>query len=70
MRIEPIYRHLGIVLREHRKLAGMTQEALGAKLRPPQTCASIANIESGKQRVPAHVLDQIARALKIQVTLG
>jgi transcriptional regulator with XRE-family HTH domain len=50
------------LLRKKRKL---TQEQLGARLLPPVTRASIANVESGKQRVLAHSVAQLADALGV-----
>jgi transcriptional regulator with XRE-family HTH domain len=45
----------------------MTQQQLGLSLQPPATRASVANIESGKQRVLAHTLVQLAAALEAEV---
>ena len=45
----------------------MTQEKLGGLLDPTVTRASIANIESGKQRVMAHTLAQLAEVLQSDV---
>ncbi len=51
MRREPFYGHFGARVRQQRQYAGLTQEQLGAALSPPQTRASVANIEAGLQRV-------------------
>ena len=62
-RREPFYEELGrriAGLRQQRKLS---QQALGALLQPQMTRASIANIETGQQRVLAHSLVQLATAL-------
>ena len=46
---------------------GWPQARLGAALRPPMTRASIANIESGQQRVLLHTAVDVARALDIEL---
>ena len=61
--IEPFYKKLGGRIHELRRQRGMTQEKLGSLLQPAATRASIANAESGKQRILAHTLVQIADAL-------
>jgi len=65
--IEPFYIHLGRRLSGARSAAGLSQERLGARLSPPVTRASIANIEAGKQRVLAKTLVDLAAALEIEV---
>jgi transcriptional regulator with XRE-family HTH domain len=65
--IESFYTDLGRRLRFHRERQQMTQAQLGMALRPATTRASIANIESGKQRVLAHTIVQMADALAISV---
>ena len=64
---DPFYIRLGQQVQRLRKQRGLTQEQLGARLVPQVTRASIANIESGKQRVLAHTLAQIAEALEIAI---
>lgn len=66
--IEPFYTALGLRILEMRRMRGLTQEKLAAALDPPSTRASIANIESGKQRVLAHTLLQLAQALQVTVS--
>jgi transcriptional regulator with XRE-family HTH domain len=66
--IEPFYNVLGLRILEMRRMRGLTQDKLAASLNPPSTRASIANIESGKQRVLAHTLIQLAQALQISVS--
>jgi transcriptional regulator with XRE-family HTH domain len=61
--IEPFYANLGRRIQDLRATRGVTQEELGSRLETKMTRASIANIESGKQRVYAHTLIEIARAL-------
>jgi transcriptional regulator with XRE-family HTH domain len=65
--IEPFYTVLGPKIQKAREHKKMTQAQLGACLIPPTTRASIANIENGKQRVLAHTLVQLARAMEIDV---
>ena len=61
--VEPFYQVMGQRIQRLRTKQGMTQERLGGLLDPTVTRASIANIESGKQRVLAHTLVQLAEAL-------
>jgi len=62
---DPFYLDLGRRIQRLRRQRELTQEQLGARLIPQVTRASIANIESGKQRVLAHTLAQIAQALDV-----
>ena len=62
-KIEPFYTSLGRNIQEMRDSLGLSQSALGQRLIPQVTRASIANIEAGKQRVLAHTLVQLASAL-------
>jgi DNA-binding XRE family transcriptional regulator len=66
--IEPFYVELGQRISEMRRLRGMSQEKVATALMPPATRASIANIESGKQRVLAHTLIQLAQVLQVGVS--
>jgi transcriptional regulator with XRE-family HTH domain len=65
---EAFYVRLGRRVQDLRKQRRLTQEQLGARLVPQVTRASIANIESGKQRVLAHSLAQIAETLEVSIT--
>jgi transcriptional regulator with XRE-family HTH domain len=67
--IEPFYKELGRNIQTRRLRAGLSQEKLGAALRPRVTRASIANIEGGKQRILTHTLVQLAAALEVDVSL-
>ncbi|MGC4120482.1 MAG: helix-turn-helix transcriptional regulator [Myxococcales bacterium] len=67
MPIEPFYAALGRRIHDARGLLEITQEELGSRLTPPMKRASIANIETGKQRVLAHTLTQLARALQTSI---
>jgi transcriptional regulator with XRE-family HTH domain len=62
---EAFYDALGRRIFSLRKKRGLTQEQLGARLSPQVTRASLANIESGKQRVLAHSLAQFANVLGV-----
>lgn len=62
---DSFYDALGRRIYQLRKRRGLTQEQLGARLLPPVTRASIANIEAGKQRVLAHSVAQLADALSV-----
>lgn len=66
--IEPFYLELGRLLSAARAKAGLSQEQLGARLQPPMTRAAIANMETGKQRVLAKTLVELATALSVEVT--
>jgi transcriptional regulator with XRE-family HTH domain len=63
-KIEPFYIHVGNRIRTYRTKLGLTQDQLGRLLMPPTSRVSIANVESGKQRILSHTLIQIAEALK------
>lgn len=66
--IEPFYAALGRRVQRLRHAKGMTQAELGQRLVPPVTRASIANLESGKQRVLVHTLVDLAQLLGVKVT--
>lgn len=67
-KIEPFYADVGRRVRAFRTKLGLTQEQLGGFLDPPTTRVSIANVESGKQRILSHTLVQLAAALKVEPT--
>lgn len=64
---DSFYADLGRRVRAARDRQHITQQQLASELDPPSTRASIANIEAGKQRVLAHTLAQLARALSVSV---
>ena len=64
---EEFYAFLGARVRTLRQQRGLTQEQLGSRLTPTVTRASVANIESGKQRVLAHTLVQLSVALDVSL---
>jgi len=59
--IEACYRALGARIQIIREAIGMTQEALAKKVGYTRT--SLVNIEAGRQRLPMHQVEEIARAL-------
>jgi transcriptional regulator with XRE-family HTH domain len=63
--IEPFYAELGRRINSARTSLSLTQGALGSRLKPPLTRAAIANIETGKQRVLAHTLADLAIKLGV-----
>jgi transcriptional regulator with XRE-family HTH domain len=65
-KIELFYADVGQRVRAFRTKLGLTQEQLGSFLIPSTTRVSIANVESGKQRILSHTLVQLAAALKVE----
>jgi len=63
--IESVYRQLGARVRAGRRDRGLTQDDVAARLSPPVTRASIANLELGQQRVLVHTLVQLAHILDV-----
>jgi len=61
--IEPFYRGLGKRLLKAREHAGLTQKEVADRLVPKVTRASVANMESGKQRVLCHTLLALSEVL-------
>lgn len=66
--IKKFYISVGHQIRKCRNKSGLTQEALAKALRPQMTRVSIANIESGAQRILAHTLYQIAGTLNASMS--
>lgn len=64
--VEDFYRVFGQRVGQRRKFLRMTQAQVGARLSPPMTRASIANIEKGHQRVLAHTVVQLAVVLNLE----
>jgi transcriptional regulator with XRE-family HTH domain len=60
-----LYRSIGARLREQRLAVGLSQAQLAERIGMLRT--SITNIESGRQRVPIHVLYDICEALSVSV---
>ncbi len=61
--IEPLYKDLGRRIHEARDRAGMTQQEVADRLVPKVTRASVANMESGKQRILCHTLVALSAVL-------
>jgi DNA-binding XRE family transcriptional regulator len=59
--IEACYRALGARIQMIRETLDMTQECLATKVGYTRT--SLVNIEGGRQRVPMHQVEEIAKAL-------
>lgn len=59
--IEACYRALGARIQMIRETIDMTQEDLAKKVGYTRT--SLVNIEAGRQRLPMHQLEEIAKAL-------
>jgi transcriptional regulator with XRE-family HTH domain len=58
-----LYSRLGQLVRQHRERLGANQADIGKAVGLSR--ASIANIETGRQRIPLHHLYTLARALKV-----
>lgn len=61
MKPEPIYKEIGKLIRARRRRADMAQEGLARQLGLSR--ATLANIETGRQRILVHQLYGIAKAL-------
>jgi transcriptional regulator with XRE-family HTH domain len=61
--IDPIYKHIGALIKTRRKTLGLKQETLARTLRISR--GSLANIETGRQNVLVHNLYKFAAALKL-----
>jgi transcriptional regulator with XRE-family HTH domain len=60
---DPIYKHIGTLIKTRRKTLGMKQETLANMLRISR--GSLANVETGRQNVLVHNLYKFAAALKL-----
>ena len=61
--IDPIYKHIGAVIKSRRKTLGMKQETLAGRLSISR--GSLANVETGRQSVLVHQLYKFADALEL-----
>ena len=61
-----LYKRLGTIIKERRRQLGLTQEHLSSQLGISR--ASLANVETGRQRVLVHQLYQLAEKLDVNVT--
>ena len=59
--IEPVYRALGARIEQLRRILDLTQEELASRV--GLTRASVANIETNRQRVLLHDVEKFATAL-------
>ena len=66
MRTPILYKILGMRIREQRRLLGLTQERLAIQLNVSR--ASLANIETGRQKVLVHHLYRLANKLDVKIT--
>lgn len=64
---EAFYKQVGRRIQGFRIRQGITQEELGRRLIPPVKRASIANVESGKQRLLLHSFVQLAQILDCEM---
>ena len=58
-KVEPFYTEVGQRIQKLRNGKKLSQTALGLLLSPKVTRASIANIETGNQRILAHTVDTL-----------
>lgn len=63
--IDPLYKHMGDLIRAKREERGLSQAELASLI--AMNRVSIINIESGKQRPPLHVLWLIAFELGFEL---
>jgi len=66
MKPEPIYRQIGGIVRALRRRADIAQDALAGRLGISR--ATLANIETGRQRILVHQLYAIAHTLGVRLT--
>lgn len=60
-----LYRHFGQLVRRHRDRLRLSQAQVAGAV--GLTRASVANIETGRQRIPLHQLYRLAHALRADV---
>ena len=65
MPVPALYRHLGAKIKAHRRALRLTQQQLADQLGISR--ASLANVETGRQRVLVHQLFELADHLSISV---
>lgn len=63
MSVDPIYRHIGAIIKTRRKVLKMKQEDLAGQLGISR--GSLANVETGRQSVLVHQLYKFADVLKL-----
>ena len=65
MGVEAVYREIGEMIRLERESAEISQTKLAFELNLTRT--SITNIESGRQRIPLHLIYNICKFLDIGI---
>lgn len=60
-----LYKRLGAIIKERRRQLGFTQEYLSSQLGLSR--ASLANVETGRQRILVHQLYRLAEELDVEV---
>jgi transcriptional regulator with XRE-family HTH domain len=63
---DPIYRHIGAIIKARRKTLGLKQETLAGMLGISR--GALANVETGRQNVLVHQLYRYAHALQLTAT--
>ena len=66
MRTPLLYKRLGEIIKDHRSRLGLTQDQLSQHLGVSR--ASLANIETGRQKVLVHLLYRLADKLGVHAT--
>jgi len=66
MELEPIYKTIGSIIRRRRRRLELPQTKLAAKL--GMSRATLANIETGRQRLLVHHLYAFAEALDVKLS--
>lgn len=63
MNVRPVYQRVGRAVRKRRKELGKSQQWLAD--RAGMSRASIANIETGRQQIMLHQLNDLQKALRL-----
>jgi len=66
VKVDPVYQHIGAVVKARRKKLELTQEDLAGQLGISR--GSLANIETGRQNILVHQLYRIAASLGLAPT--
>lgn len=65
MKVHSLYKRIGATIKVQRRALGLTQHELAMRLGISR--ASLANIETGRQRILVHQLYELAQQLKIGI---
>src|SRR6266403_1538894 len=65
MKLEPIYKAIGTIIRRRRRRLEWSQKLLASRLRISR--ATLANIETGRQRILVHHLYMFAEVLNMKL---